>query len=100
MLTLERLQQVKVMITQLDVCYIIPISKKYYKLIARDLSKQRKLDVDPKAMQQINFIGNLDRGEGAALFFIIEEAKETLLDYSKQTVKVLWFFFYFSKILI
>ena len=89
MLTLERLQQVKVMITQLDVCYIIPISKKYYKLIARDLSKQRKLDVDPKAMQQINFIGTLDRGEGAALFFIIKEAKETLLDYSKQTVKVL-----------
>ena len=97
MLTLERLQQVKVMITQLDVCYIIPISKKYYKLIARDLSKQRKLDVDPKAMQQINFIGNLDRGEGAALFFIIEEAKETLLDYSKQTVKVLWFFFILVK---
>ena len=89
MLTLERLQQVKVMITQLDVCYIIPISKKYYKLIARDLSKQRKLDVDPKAMQQINFIGTLDRGQGAVLFFIIEEAKETLLDYSKQTVKVL-----------
>ena len=97
MLTLERLQQVKVMIAQLDVCYIIPISKKYYKLIARDLSKQRKLDVDPKAMQQINFIGNLDRGEGAALFFIIEEAKETLLDYSKQTVKVLWFFFILVK---
>ena len=97
MLTLERLQQVKVMITQLDICYIIPISKKYYKLIARDLSKQRKLDVDPKAMQQINFIGNLDRGEGAALFFIIEEAKETLLDYSKQTVKVLWFFFILVK---
>ena len=97
MLTLERLQQVKVMITQLDVCYIIPISKKYYKLIARDLSKQHKLDVDPKAMQQINFIGNLDRGEGAALFFIIEEAKETLLDYSKQTVKVLWFLFILVK---
>ena len=97
MLTLERLQQVKVMITQLDVCYIIPISKKYYKLIARDLSKQRKLDVDPKAMQQINFIGTLDRGEGAALFFIIKEAKETLLDYSKQAVKVLWFFFILVK---
>ena len=48
-------------------------------------------------MQQINFIGNLDRGEGAALFFIIEEAKETLLDYSKQTVKVLWFLFILVK---
>ena len=40
-------------------------------------------------MQQFNFIGNLDRGEGAGLFVIIEQAKETLLDYSKQTVKVL-----------
>ena len=32
--------------------------QKYYKLIAIDLSKQQKLDVDPKAIQQINFSGN------------------------------------------
>ena len=66
-----------------------PYFKKYYKLIAIDLSKQQKLDADPKAIQQINFTGNLDRAEGAAMFFVIEEAKETVLDFSKGTVKVL-----------
>ena len=35
--------------------------KHYYKLIAIDLSKQQALDFDPKAIQQINFTGNLDR---------------------------------------
>ena len=66
-----------------------PYFKKYYKLIAIDLSKQQKLDADPKAIQQINFTGYLDRAEGAAMFFVIEEAKETVLDFSKGTVKVL-----------
>ena len=33
--------------------------QKYYKLIAIDLSKQQNLDADPKAIQQINFTGNL-----------------------------------------
>ena len=67
--------------------------KNHYKLIAIDLSKQQKLDADPKAIQQINFTGNLDRAEGSTMFFIIEEAKETVLDFSKGTVKVLWFYF-------
>ena len=40
-------------------------------------------------MQQINFTENLDTAEGAAIFFIIEEAEETVLDFSKGTVKVL-----------
>ena len=53
-----------------------PYFKKYYKLIAIDLSKQQKLDADPKAIQQINFTGNLDRAEGATMFFIVEEAKK------------------------
>ena len=47
----------------------------YYKMIAIDLSKQQALDSDPKAIQQINFTGNLDREESATIFFIIEEAK-------------------------
>ena len=34
-----------------------PYFKDYYKLIAIDLSKQRKLDTDPISMQQINFTG-------------------------------------------
>ena len=63
-----------------------PNFTKYYKLIAIDLSKQQKLDADPKVIQQINFTGNLDRAEGATMFFIIEEAKETVLDFSKETV--------------
>ena len=69
--------------------------KRYYKLIAIDLSKQQKqkLDADPKAIQQISFSGNLDRAEGSAVFFIIEEAKKTVLDFLKETVKVLWFYF-------
>ena len=66
-----------------------PYFKKYYKLLAIDLSKQQKLDADPKTIQQINFTGNLDRAESSTMFFIIEEAKETVLDFSKGTVKVL-----------
>ena len=53
--------------------------KKHYKMIAIDLSKQQALDADQKAIQQINFTGNLDRE--ATMFFIIEEAKETILDF-------------------
>ena len=60
--------------------------KKYYKLISIDLSKQQKLDIDPKAIQQICFSGNLDRAGNTQMFFIIEEGKETVLDFSKGTV--------------
>ena len=63
--------------------------KKYYKLIAIDLTKQEKLYADPKTMQQINFTGNLDRPEGSTMFFIIEEAKVIVLAFSKGTVEVL-----------
>ena len=38
-----------------------PYFKKYYKLIAIDLTKQQKLDADPKSIQQMNFTGNLNR---------------------------------------
>ena len=66
-----------------------PCFKKYYKLISIDLRKQQKLDADPKAIQKINFSGNLSRAEGSTIFLIIEEAKETVLDFSKGTVTVL-----------
>ena len=46
------------------------------------------MDADPRAIQQINFIANLDRAENTTMFFIIEEAKETVLDFSQGTVKV------------
>ena len=52
--------------------------KKYYKLIALDLSKQQKLDADPKTVQQINFAGNLDQAGNTQMFFIIENVKETV----------------------
>ena len=58
--------------------------KIYYKLIAIDLSKQQKLDADPKAIQQINFTGNLSRAEGVTMFFIIEEGKETNFRFFKK----------------
>ena len=57
-------------------------------MIAIDLSKQQTFDADPKAIQQINFTGNQNRTEGATMFFIIEEAKETVLDFSQGTVKL------------
>ena len=60
-----------------------------YKMIAVDLSKQQALDADPRAIQQINFTANLDRGGNTRVYFILEEAKETLLDFSQGTVKVL-----------
>ena len=60
-----------------------------YKLIAIDLSKQKKLDADPKPIQQINFTGNLNRAEAPTTIFIIEKAKEAVLDVLKGTVKVL-----------
>ena len=58
-------------------------------MIAIDLSKQQALDANPRAIQQINFTANFDRDGNTTMFFIIEEAKETVLDFSQGTVKVL-----------
>ena len=60
-----------------------------YKMIAVDLSKQQALDADPRTIQQINFTANVDRAGNARVYFILEEAKETILDFSQGTVKVL-----------
>ena len=60
-----------------------------YKMIAVDLSKQQALDADPRAIQQINFTANLDRAGDTRVYFILEEADETILDFSQGTVKVL-----------
>ena len=59
------------------------------KMIAVDLSKQQALDADPRAIQQINFTANLDKAGNTRIYFILEEAKETILDFSEGTVKVL-----------
>ena len=66
------------MITQVDIYYIILYLKKYYKLIAIDLKKQQKLDADPKSIQKINVNGNLDRAESSTMLSSIEKAKETV----------------------
>ena len=70
-----------------------PYFEKYYKLIAVDLSKQQKLDVDSKAIQQINFTRNLEE-DNIIMFFISEEMKETILDFSQETVRALQFYFF------
>ena len=58
-------------------------------MIAKNLSKQQALDVNPKAIQQINFTANLDRVGNTRFYFIPEEAKETVFEFSQGTVKVL-----------
>ena len=58
-------------------------------MIAIDLSKQQSLDADPRAIQQINFTVNLDRAGNTTMFFILEEAKETVFEFSQGTVKIL-----------
>ena len=69
----------------LDYIYL----KNNYKMIAIDLSKQQVLDADPRATQQINFTANLVTAGNTTMSFIIEEAKETILDFSKGLAKVL-----------
>ena len=58
-------------------------------MIAVALSKQQALDAEPKAIQQINFAANLDTPGCTRSYFILEEAKETVFEFSQGTVKVL-----------
>ena len=62
-------------------------------MIATDLSKQQALDADLKAIQQISFTRNLNRCEdendNTTIFFITEEGKETIWDFSQETVREL-----------
>ena len=57
-------------------------------MIAVDLSKQA-LDADPKVIQQINFTANFERAGNTRIYFILEEAKETVFEFSEGAVKVL-----------
>ena len=54
-----------------------------YKIIGVNLSKRQALDADPRAIRQINFTANLDRAGNTRVYFILEEAKETILDFSQ-----------------
>ena len=60
--------------------------KKNYKLIAVDLSKQKALDADSRAIQQIIFTGKTDNQ--IRVYYILEQSKETILEFSKGTAKV------------
>ena len=46
------------------------------------ISKEQALDAYPKAMQQVNYTGNLIGNNNRVMFFIIKELKETILDFS------------------
>ena len=85
----------KIVISQGDDCttgFLLDYSyfKDYCKMIAIDLGKKQVLDADTRAIQQINFTANLDRTENTTMFFIIEEAKEIVLDFSQGIVKGLY----------
>ena len=58
------------------------------KMIVINLRKQQAWDADPRTIQQINVTSNLDRAGNTTMFFIIEKAKEIVLDFSQGTVKI------------
>ena len=62
--------------------------KKYYKLIAIDLSKQQVLQENEDLIQQINFIGRLE--QAANVFIIIEKKKNTILEFSQNFANVIY----------
>ena len=62
--------------------------KKNFKLVAVDLSKQKELDADPRAIQQIEFKYMLGTNSTIQFNYLLEKSKETILEFYKGTVKV------------
>ena len=65
---------------------------KNYRLIAVDLSKKKALDADSRAIQQVIFTGKIKATEDntrVMIYYILEQSKETMLQFSKGTTKVL-----------
>ena len=60
--------------------------KKHYKLVAVDLSKQKELDADPRAIQQIEF--KYMPATNSTIYWVLDKFKETILEFYKGTVKV------------
>ena len=60
--------------------------KDHYKLVAVDLSKQKELGADLRAIQQIEFKYML--GKSSTIYWVLEKSKETILEFYKGTVKV------------
>ena len=64
--------------------------KKNYRLIAIDLSKQKALDANSRAIQQIFLLAKqIIKLELIRVYYILEQSKETILKFSKGTTKVL-----------
>ena len=66
--------------------------EKNYKIIAADLSKQKALDADSRAIQQIIFTGEIKstvENIRVIIFYVLEKSKETILEFPKGTTKVL-----------
>ena len=66
--------------------------RKNYRLIAADLSKQKALDADSRASQQVVFTGTIKAvvaNTRIIIFYVLEKSKETILEFSKGTTKVL-----------
>ena len=59
---------------------------KHYKLVAVDLSKQKELDAEPRAIQQIELKYML--GKNSTIYWVLEKSTETILEFYKETVKV------------
>ena len=88
----KKYRQDKVMITPLVVCWVLLILKKNYRRIAADIRKQKALVVDSRAIQQIIFIGKIKStvaNTRVIIYYILEQSKETILQFSKGTTKVL-----------
>ena len=58
---------------------------KHYKLVAVVLSKQKELDADPRAIQQMEFKYML--GTNSTIYRVLEKSKETILEFYKGIVK-------------
>ena len=64
-----------------------PYFEKHYRLIVADLSKQKALNADSRAIKQIIFTNTLKTT--AIIYYILEQSKETVQQFSKGTAKVL-----------
>ena len=66
--------------------------EKNYRIITADLSEQKALDADSRAIQQIIFTGEIKAtvaNTRVIIFYVLEKSKETILEFSKGTTKVL-----------
>ena len=62
--------------------------KDHYQLIAIDLNRQKELDADSRAIQQIEFYKMLKTNSQVGT--VLEKSKDTMLEFYKGTAEVLW----------